>query len=192
MCQDKIKNTLNISFWQMVARRKGERVVRKNEVENVQQRACANRRERQRTKELNDAFTLLRKLIPSMPSDKMSKIHTLRIATDYISFLDEMQKTGCKLYGHSIFDEKRGYNLQTAFNMWRGNNGYTPISGPPQLPPIQSAHIPPPPPPPNMPPHCIMPQPWYLPCPEEYHDLTNSSIQNINPNPNQLTPIHWQ
>lgn len=49
-----------------------------------------------------------------------------------------MQKNGCKLYGHSIFDEKRGYNLQSAFNMWRGNNGYTPIAGPSQLPPLQS------------------------------------------------------
>ncbi|CAI2356261.1 unnamed protein product [Caenorhabditis sp. 36 PRJEB53466] len=146
------------------------------------------------SKELNDAFTLLRKLIPSMPSDKMSKIHTLRIATDYITFLDEMQKNDCKLYGNSIFDEKSGYNLQSAFNMWRGNNGYTNMNGHPPLPPLQSGHIPPPPPPNSIPPHCLMPQPWYLNCPPkpEFHDLSSTPIPNLAVNPNQLTPIHWQ
>uniref|UniRef100_A0A0N5D7I2 BHLH domain-containing protein n=1 Tax=Thelazia callipaeda TaxID=103827 RepID=A0A0N5D7I2_THECL len=72
----------------------------------LQQRVAANRRERQRTKELNDAFAILRRIVPSLPSDKMSKIHTLRIATDYIRFLDQMQ----------LYDG----NLQTTFNMWRG------------------------------------------------------------------------
>jgi hypothetical protein len=40
--------------------------------------------------ELNEAFKRLRRTIPSMPSDKMSKIHTLRIATEYIRFLDQV------------------------------------------------------------------------------------------------------
>ena len=58
--------------------------------ELVQQRASANNRERERTRHLNDAFAKLRSLVPTMPSDKMSKIHTLRIATDYIHFLDQV------------------------------------------------------------------------------------------------------
>nr|CAD2154620.1 unnamed protein product [Meloidogyne enterolobii] len=49
-------------------------------------RNMANCRERQRTEELNEAFKRLRHTIPSIPSDKMSKIHTLRIATEYIRF----------------------------------------------------------------------------------------------------------
>lgn len=61
-----------------------------NPEEALQQRVAANRRERQRTKELNDAFAILRRIVPSLPSDKMSKIHTLRIATDYIRFLDQV------------------------------------------------------------------------------------------------------
>jgi twist-like protein len=56
----------------------------------MQQRASANIRERERTKQLNEAFALLRKIVPSMPSDKMSKIHTLKIAAEYIRFLDEV------------------------------------------------------------------------------------------------------
>uniref|UniRef100_A0A1I7WYF6 BHLH domain-containing protein n=1 Tax=Heterorhabditis bacteriophora TaxID=37862 RepID=A0A1I7WYF6_HETBA len=95
--------------------------------------------------ELNDAFAILRKIIPSMPSDKMSKIHTLRIASDYIRFLDQvstsiylfyllihdicmlesMKRDNCKLFGVDIFDEKRGYGLQASFNIWRGSHGLT-------------------------------------------------------------------
>lgn len=51
------------------------------------QRLLANVRERQRTQSLNDAFTQLRKIIPTLPSDKLSKIQTLRLATRYIDFL---------------------------------------------------------------------------------------------------------
>lgn len=85
------------------------------------------------------AFNMLRRIIPSMPSDKMSKIHTLRIATDYIAFLDEV--CFALLFSHlechvastkhceqilafqmssdeSAFDTN-GFNLQTSFNIWR-------------------------------------------------------------------------
>lgn len=44
-------------------------------------RSLANNRERQRTQNLNDAFCSLRKIIPTMPSDKLSKIQTLKLAT---------------------------------------------------------------------------------------------------------------
>ncbi|PAV77199.1 hypothetical protein WR25_11650 [Diploscapter pachys] len=104
-------------------KRHSSRRVPKSEDDAVLQRACANKRERQRTKELNDAFAILRKIIPSMPSDKMSKIHTLRIATDYIQFLDQMKRDNCKLFGVDIFDEETGYGLQASFSIWRGSHG---------------------------------------------------------------------
>lgn len=55
-----------------------------------QQRVIANVRERKRTQSLNSAFTTLRQLIPSLPSDKLSKIQTLKLASRYIQFLDEV------------------------------------------------------------------------------------------------------
>ncbi|XP_066582993.1 protein twist-like isoform X2 [Prorops nasuta] len=51
------------------------------------QRVMANVRERQRTQSLNEAFAALRKIIPTLPSDKLSKIQTLKLATRYIDFL---------------------------------------------------------------------------------------------------------
>ncbi|XP_012270932.1 uncharacterized protein LOC105694643 [Orussus abietinus] len=55
------------------------------EIQN--QRVMANVRERQRTQSLNEAFAALRKIIPTLPSDKLSKIQTLKLATRYIDFL---------------------------------------------------------------------------------------------------------
>lgn len=51
------------------------------------QRVLANVRERQRTQSLNEAFASLRKIIPTLPSDKLSKIQTLKLAARYIDFL---------------------------------------------------------------------------------------------------------
>ena len=51
------------------------------------QRVLANVRERQRTQSLNEAFAALRKIIPTLPSDKLSKIQTLKLAARYIDFL---------------------------------------------------------------------------------------------------------
>lgn len=53
-------------------------------------RMSANERERQRTEELNTAFKTLRGIVPSMPHDKLSKINTLKIASDYIRFLTKV------------------------------------------------------------------------------------------------------
>lgn len=47
-------------------------------------RSMANVRERQRTQSLNEAFTTLRKVIPTLPSDKLSKIQTLKLASRYV------------------------------------------------------------------------------------------------------------
>jgi hypothetical protein len=53
-------------------------------------RRIANVRERQRTESLNEAFEKLRKIVPTLPSDKLSKIQTLRLATYYIRFLYQL------------------------------------------------------------------------------------------------------
>jgi len=56
------------------------------------QRVLANVRERQRTQSLNEAFAELRKIIPTLPSDKLSKIQTLKLAARYIDFLYQVLK----------------------------------------------------------------------------------------------------
>ncbi|XP_014483020.1 PREDICTED: protein twist, partial [Dinoponera quadriceps] len=61
------------------------------EIQN--QRVMANVRERQRTQSLNEAFTALRKVIPTLPSDKLSKIQTLKLATKYIEFLHQVLRS---------------------------------------------------------------------------------------------------
>ncbi|KAF8788703.1 Twist-related protein 2 like protein [Argiope bruennichi] len=66
--------------------RRPKRKSTRSPCENIQ-RHLANDRERTRTKKLNDAFALLRKMIPCRPSDKLSKIQTLRLAVLYIDFL---------------------------------------------------------------------------------------------------------
>ena len=83
------------------------------------QRVMANVRERQRTQSLNDAFAQLRKIIPTLPSDKLSKIQTLKLATRYIDFLcqvlrnDELEVKvpGCNYMAHE--------RLSYAFSVWR-------------------------------------------------------------------------
>ncbi|OAF66484.1 hypothetical protein A3Q56_05776 [Intoshia linei] len=56
--------------------------------QNIYRRYIANARERNRTQSLNEAFEQLRTSIPTLPSDKLSKIQTLRLATNYINFLN--------------------------------------------------------------------------------------------------------
>lgn len=51
-------------------------------------RSMANVRERQRTQSLNSAFSSLRKIIPTLPSDKLSKIQTLKLASRLVEFLN--------------------------------------------------------------------------------------------------------
>ncbi|XP_058475223.1 twist-related protein 1a [Solea solea] len=83
------------------------------------QRVMANIRERQRTQSLNEAFTSLRKIIPTLPSDKLSKIQTLKLAARYIDFLcqvlqsDELDARGtsCTYVAHE--------RLSYAFSVWR-------------------------------------------------------------------------
>ncbi|GFO37006.1 hypothetical protein PoB_006351100 [Plakobranchus ocellatus] len=84
------------------------------------QRILANVRERQRTQSLNDAFSQLRKIIPTLPSDKLSKIQTLKLASRYIDFLyqvlrsdeqDNKMSSSCSY----VASERLSY----AFSVWR-------------------------------------------------------------------------
>lgn len=89
--------------------------------EDIQnQRVLANVRERQRTQSLNEAFTQLRKIIPTLPSDKLSKIQTLKLASRYIDFLyqvlrsdesDNKMASSCSYVAHE--------RLSYAFSVWR-------------------------------------------------------------------------
>ena len=52
---------------------------------------AANVRERQRTQSLNEAFGKLREIVPTQPSDKLSKRETLKLANMYIEFLNKVR-----------------------------------------------------------------------------------------------------
>uniref|UniRef100_A0A1A9WW46 Protein twist n=1 Tax=Glossina brevipalpis TaxID=37001 RepID=A0A1A9WW46_9MUSC len=67
------------------AKRKTHKIEDGDDFQN--QRLMANVRERQRTQSLNDAFKALQQVIPTVPSDKLSKIETLKLAKRYIDFL---------------------------------------------------------------------------------------------------------
>ncbi|KFO18535.1 Twist-related protein 2 [Fukomys damarensis] len=85
------------------------------------QRILANVRERQRTQSLNEAFAALRKIIPTLPSDKLSKIQTLKLAARYIDFLyqvlqsDEMDSkmTSCSYVAHERLSYAFSVKIQT-------------------------------------------------------------------------------
>lgn len=98
--------------------------------EDIQnQRVMANVRERQRTQSLNEAFASLRKSIPTLPSDKLSKIQTLKLASRYIDFLYHILSTssvsvldGGPLEG-DVIGNVCAYTahekLSRAFSVWR-------------------------------------------------------------------------
>ncbi|KAK8765649.1 hypothetical protein V5799_005318 [Amblyomma americanum] len=84
------------------------------------QRMMANVRERQRTQSLNEAFASLRQIIPTMPSDKLSKIQTLKLAAMYINFLFEVlnsDEPDSKLSTQCSFIANE--HLSYAFSVWR-------------------------------------------------------------------------
>ncbi|XP_062871222.1 twist3 [Trichomycterus rosablanca] len=85
------------------------------------QRVIANVRERQRTQSLNDAFASLRKIIPTLPSDKLSKIQILKLASRYIDFLYQVLQSDdgqmdSKMASCNYLAHER---LSYAFSVWR-------------------------------------------------------------------------
>lgn len=89
------------------------------------QRIMANVRERQRTQSLNEAFASLRKSIPTLPSDKLSKIQTLKLAARYIDFLYHVLSTsspenpGDSDVLSNVCSYTAHEKLSRAFSMWR-------------------------------------------------------------------------
>ncbi|XP_035512060.1 twist-related protein 2-like [Morone saxatilis] len=92
------------------------------------QRVIANIRERQRTQSLNEAFASLRKIIPTLPSDKLSKIQTLKLASRYIDFLYQVLQSDdmdTKLAGCNYLAHER---LSYAFSVWRMEGAWSTMS----------------------------------------------------------------
>lgn len=92
------------------------------------QRTIANIRERQRTQSLNEAFASLRKIIPTLPSDKLSKIQTLKLASRYIDFLYQVLQSDdmdTKLAGCNYLAHER---LSYAFSVWRMEGAWSAMS----------------------------------------------------------------
>lgn len=94
--------------------------------EDIQnQRIMANVRERQRTQSLNEAFASLRKSIPTLPSDKLSKIQTLKLAARYIDFLYHILSTSSPEGGGegdvigNVCSYTAHEKLSRAFSVWR-------------------------------------------------------------------------
>ena len=83
------------------------------------QRFLANVRERQRTQSLNEGYAKLRRIIPTLPSDKLSKIQTLRLATRYIHFLSQLldSQSSDEYPDTSVFLQND--KLSYAFSVWR-------------------------------------------------------------------------
>ena len=97
----------------------------------LNQRTVANVRERQRTQSLNDAFAHLRLIIPTLPSDKLSKIQTLKLATRYIDFLYQILRTEDQQQVLHQFDRDLSPNqsnertLSYAFSVWRMEDAWS-------------------------------------------------------------------
>ncbi|CAG9788770.1 unnamed protein product [Diatraea saccharalis] len=117
---------------QRIARKRKSSKRKPSSYEEMQvQRVMANVRERQRTQSLNEAFASLRQMIPSLPSDKLSKIQTLQLATRYIEFLYHILSSGEQAsdsgsdtgsdHGKYLAQDKLSY----AFSVWRMEGEWT-------------------------------------------------------------------
>lgn len=114
------------SFQHSIARGKARKKALQKSNEDIQnQRIMANVRERQRTQSLNEAFASLRKSIPTLPSDKLSKIQTLKLAARYIDFLYHILSTSSpEASGEAdVIGNVCSYTahekLSRAFSVWR-------------------------------------------------------------------------
>lgn len=97
------------------------------------QRVMANVRERQRTQSLNDAFAQLRQIIPTLPSDKLSKIQTLKLASRYIDFLYQVLRSDDQADAKAMQGSSCSYVanecLSYAFSVWRMEGAWTSMAG---------------------------------------------------------------
>jgi len=79
----------------------------------------ANVREQQRTQSLNSAFETLRRIVPTLPSDKLSKIQTLKLATSYIQFLNSLLNNDDCQKIHFKTETSQSSNIHTHINAKR-------------------------------------------------------------------------
>lgn len=88
------------------------------------QRVMANVRERQRTQNLNEAFVSLRQIVPTMSSEKLTKIQIVQLATRYIEFLCQILTNGetSDTSDHGKFTQEK---LSFAFSVWRMEGKWT-------------------------------------------------------------------
>ncbi|CAH8600919.1 unnamed protein product [Schistosoma mattheei] len=91
----------------------------------------ANERERTRTASVNDAFLMLRNLIPTEPMNrKLSKIETLRLASSYISHLHAILITGSGPADQPCLKHQQIYHLETTHNDISSTNTTTTTTNP--------------------------------------------------------------
>lgn len=113
------------SFQHSASRGKSRRKTPQSYEDIQNQRIMANVRERQRTQSLNEAFASLRKSIPTLPSDKLSKIQTLKLAARYIDFLYHILSTSSPDVSgeQDVIGNVCSYTahekLSRAFSVWR-------------------------------------------------------------------------
>lgn len=89
------------------------------------QRGIANERERQRTHSLNEAFASLRQNIPTMSSEKLTKIQIVQLAKRYIEFLCHILTNGETSQSSASSAENEKFTqekLNFAFSVWRMGN----------------------------------------------------------------------
>lgn len=121
----RLQRRLNGQPYSSSSKRRRQQQIETMSHDDVQnQRTIANVRERQRTQSLNDAFAHLRLIIPTLPSDKLSKIQTLKLATRYIDFLYQIlhtdnQQQDIKYDRESSPAEQKEQTLSYAFSVWR-------------------------------------------------------------------------
>jgi len=96
VCYQQLSQSSPVDIMAECSRTRKRTVICPSEMSNIDelqnQRVMANVRERQRTQSLNHAFSQLRKIIPTLPSDKLSKIQTLKLASRYIQFLYQVRR----------------------------------------------------------------------------------------------------
>ncbi|XP_059475758.1 twist-related protein-like [Neocloeon triangulifer] len=113
------------------ARRKSSAIRTGPELESS--RAVANHRERQRTKYLNTVLEDLRRIVPSLPSDKLSKKQILMLAAQYIEFLSQVVQCNQPFRG-PISRPSSPYKIREelgyCFRVWRMQTEYHGVDSP--------------------------------------------------------------
>ncbi|XP_065339157.1 twist-related protein 2-like [Cloeon dipterum] len=112
-------------------RRKASAVRSGEELESS--RAVANHRERQRTKYLNTVLEDLRRIVPSLPSDKLSKKQILMLAAQYIEFLSQVVQCNQPFRG-PVSRPSSPYKIREelgyCFRVWRMQTEYHGVDSP--------------------------------------------------------------